>query len=266
MNIAGKVAVVTGGAGGGSGGAISARLATEGANVVVVDVDQDAGAQQVHAITEAGGSATFFAADVRHPATVNVLMDFVDAQFGGLDVVVNNATDDPGGRGPLDEWAKSIDIDLLGPALLLRASVERMRKRGGGAVVNVGSTSALPHGDGHSTWPAYDAAKAGIIRLTTSLDWLRQDGIRVNCLVPGWIASPPVRSYVDSLSDDQRRERGVPDRLLTPDEVASAVLRLLVDDSLAGRVLLLRNDQPPALIAAGDPGYAALELLPEHYV
>lgn len=263
MLIAGKVAIVTGGGGGGAGRAIARRLAHEGACVVVVDVDHDRGSETVSLITEAGATAVFFSADVAHPATVHVLMDFVDAQYGGLDIIVNNASEDPGGRGPLDDWARSIDVDLLGPALLIRSSIASMRKRGGGAIVNIASLSALPHGGGNSPWPAYDVAKAGIIRLTTALGWLHAEGIRVNCIAPGWIASPPVKGYVDSLSDAQREQRGVPQHLLAPDDVADAVAELIADDTRAGRILLLRNDEPPAFIAAGDPGYATLELLEE---
>ncbi len=261
MEVAGKVAVVTGGGGGGAGGAIARRLARDGASVVVVDLDQEAASGVVRTITEEGGGAVLFAGDVKRSATVNVLMDFLDAQYGGVDVIVNNASDDPGGRGPFEHWSRSVETDLLAPMLLSRAGIERMRQRGGGAIVNIASLSALPHGEGHSAWPAYDVAKAGVLRFTTALDWLQSEGIRVNCIVPGWIASPAVTEYVDSLTPGQRQERGVPEQLLQPDEVAAAVERLIVDDLLAGRVLLLRNDQPPALIALDDPGYAALEPL-----
>lgn len=81
----------------------------------------------------------------------------------------------------------------------------------------------------------------------------------IDCVVSGWIASPPVQAYVDSVPPEHRRDRGVPERLLTTDEVAGAVFALATSSNLAGGVLLLRNEEPPAPIAAGDPGYSRLE-------
>ncbi len=98
------------------------------------------------------------------------------------------------------------------------------------------------------------------MRLTTSLSGLRESHqVRVNCLVPGWIASPHVKAFYDGLTSEQRRQAGAPDRLLTLDEIAGAVLRLITDDGLAGRVLVLNNCKPPRLIPFGDQGYANLK-------
>ena len=97
----------------------------------------------------------------------------------------------------------------------------------------------------------------GLIRLTTTLAPLHQsDGIRVNCLVPAWIASPEVKSYVDSLSPQQRKEGSVPEVLIPLDEIASAVVHLATDETLAGRIMLYFNSQSPRLIPQGDPGFA----------
>src|SRR5207248_2203892 len=126
--------------------------------------------------------------------------------------------------------------------------------RGGGAIVNLSSTSALAHGRARVRWPAYDAAKAGVIRLTTALAGLGESHrVRVNCVVPAWIGSPHVRDFYDALTPEQKREAGAPDTLLSPDEVAGAVLRLVTDDALAGRLLVLENGQPPRLVPFGDP-------------
>jgi NAD(P)-dependent dehydrogenase (short-subunit alcohol dehydrogenase family) len=99
-----------------------------------------------------------------------------------------------------------------------------------------------------------------VIRLATSLHALADEaGIRVNCLVPDWIASPPVQAYYDSLTPQERREHGAPDVLTTPDEIADAVVRLVEDDDLAGRVMVWWSGQRPRFIVYGDPGYAGLE-------
>ena len=136
-------------------------------------------------------------------------------------------------------------------------AVPAMRRRGGGAIVNMGSTSAIGHGRKHSKSPGYDVAKMGLIRLTTTLAPLHaSDGIRVNCLVPAWIASHEVRTYVDSLTPEQREERGVPDSLHTLDQIATVVVQLATDETLAGRILVYYNGESPHLIPIGDPGFS----------
>lgn len=95
-----------------------------------------------------------------------------------------------------------------------------------------------------------------MIRMTTRLASLATtDGIRVNCLAPGWIATDGPRRYWESLTASQRAERGVPSRLLTTEQVAAAVVRLATDVSLAGRVLVWWSEDAPQLIEWGDRGY-----------
>jgi NAD(P)-dependent dehydrogenase (short-subunit alcohol dehydrogenase family) len=125
-------------------------------------------------------------------------------------------------------------------------------------IVNIGSTSALPHGN--SKAPGYDVAKMGVIRLTTALGWLgEREGIRVNCLVPDWVASPEVKAYFETLTPEQRKRGGVPDVLTSLEEIADAVVELVSDDKLAGRVMIWWSGQPRRLIRVGDPGYERLE-------
>jgi len=145
-----------------------------------------------------------------------------------------------------------------------RFAIDAMRRGGGGgAIVNVSSISALWHGrtKGGGT-PAYDSAKAGVIRFTTGLAWLREkEHIRVNCFAPGWIATDEVRSYWETLTPTQRLERGAPARLLDLEEVADAVARLARDESLFGRVLVWWSDGAPGLVTWGDRGYGELEAI-----
>ena len=81
----------------------------------------------------------------------------------------------------------------------------------------------------------------------------------MNCLVPAWIASPGPREYWESLTPEQRRERGVPDSLISLDEISDAIYRLAVDETLYGRIMVCWNGQPPQLIASGDKGYHGLD-------
>jgi NAD(P)-dependent dehydrogenase (short-subunit alcohol dehydrogenase family) len=260
MDLNGKIAIVTGSGGLGSGRAIARRLSREGAAVVVSDIDEDGGRHTLELIHAEGGRAAFLRADVGIEGDVRALIGFAEDTFGGLDILVNNVSAPYRPSAPLEHWEETIRVDLLGPMWGIRHGIDAMRRRGGGAVVNIGSTSTLGHGRKHSGSPAYDVAKAGVIRLTTTLARLRDsDGIRVNCLVPDWVATPEVKSYWDSLTAAQRSEQDVPDTLTTLDEIADAVMRLITDDTLAGRVMVCWSGQPPGLIPNGDSGYVALE-------
>jgi NAD(P)-dependent dehydrogenase (short-subunit alcohol dehydrogenase family) len=260
MNIRGKVAIVTGSGGLGSGRAEARCLAREGAAVVVSDVNEEGGHETVRLIEAEGGRAAFCRADMGIDAEVRALVDFTVETFGGLDILINNASAPYRQGQPLDGWFEPIQVDLLGTMSAIRYAIPIMRGRGGGAIVNIGSTSALGHGRKHSGSPAYDVGKAAITRLTTTLGWLREkDNIRVNCFVPDWVAVPEVLEYWNSLTGEQRRQQDVPEVLTTLDEVCDAVMELITNEQLAGRIMVWWNGQPRRLIAAGDIGYAALE-------
>jgi NAD(P)-dependent dehydrogenase (short-subunit alcohol dehydrogenase family) len=135
-----------------------------------------------------------------------------------------------------------------------------MRKRGGGAILNVGSTSALTHGAGHSNMTPYDIAKIGILRMTTTLSGLRAtDNIRVNCLVPHWVAVPEVKAYWDAITPEERKQPKIPSKLIELDELAQAAVDLITDENLAGRVLILWDGPRSELISATDRGYVEVE-------
>ena len=258
MEICGKVAIVTGAGGGGSGRAIALRLAREGAAVAVTDIDEHGGRETLRRIGAAGGRAIFVRADVSVEAVVRALVATAEKILGGLDILVNNAG--PYYQEPLGHWFETVHANLLGTMYGILHGIEAMRRRGGGAIVNFGSTSSLGHGRKHSPAPAYDAAKAGVIRVSTCLGWLRdRENIRVNCLVPDWVATQEVKAYWDTLTPQQRREQDVPDVLTTVEEIADAVIELITDETLAGRVMVRWSGQPRRVIPAGDPGYVALE-------
>lgn len=239
---------------------MACRLAREGAVVVVSDIADAGGRETVRQIEAAGGQAAYCGADVRVEEQVRSLIGFAEKKFGGLSVLVNNASAQPQPGETLENWVDSVQTDLLGTIYATLFAMEAMRRSGGGAIVNVSSISALWHGRKKpGGFPAYDAAKAGVIRFTTMLASLgEKDHIRVNCLAPGWIATDEVRSYWESLSPEQRVERGAPSKLLQPEDVAEAVMRLATDESLCGRVLVWWSEDQARLIPWADPGYAAL--------
>lgn len=253
-----KIAIVTGGGGAGCGRAIARCFAREGAGVVVSDIDETGGAETVREIEHEGGVATFERCDVRNQEQVRRLISFAEDRFGGLDYLINNASAPVHFEAPLDHWQDTIETDLLGAMYGIRAAIDAFRRRGGGSIVNMTSISALPHGRAHAA-PCYDAAKAGLLRLTTMLASLAgSEKIRVNCLAPGWIATPQVQEYWEPLTPKERELRGAPSRLLSLDEVAGAVFRLASDESLAGRAMIWWSEDSPKLIPWGDRGYSDL--------
>lgn len=252
----GRVVVVTGAGGGGCGRAIATRFGARGAAVVVCDIDAAGGQETTRLINDAGGRAAFFRADVRKQAEMRDLAEFAETTLGGYHVLINNASA-PRGGDRLEEWADALETDLLGAVHATRWAIEAMRRCGGGAIVNIASISALWHGrKTPGGLPGYDVAKAGMIRMTTRLASLAEsDGIRVNCLAPGWIAVDGPQQYWESLTPAERLRRGVPTRLLTTDEIAAVVARLAEDTALAGRVVVWWSEDAPRLIAWGDRGY-----------
>lgn len=258
MELHGKVAIVTGSGGEGCGRAIACRLAREGARLVVSDINEAGGLATVRQIERNGGRAAFFPTDIRVEDQVHSLVKFAEQTFGSLSVLINNASAPFRPAEPLEHWADMVQTDLLGSMYATRFTIDAMRSSGGGAIVNITSITALWHGRDVPA-PGYDAAKAGLLRLTTASSGLREkENIRVNCLAPGWIASPEVKTYWDALSPTQRKDRGAPSKLLELDEVAGAVVHLATDESLAGRVLVWWSENAPGLIPFGDRGYEAL--------
>jgi NAD(P)-dependent dehydrogenase (short-subunit alcohol dehydrogenase family) len=229
MDIAGRVAVVTG-AGIGTGRAIALALAEAGADVVASDIDEDGGRQTA---AECGGRARFVRADLTVADDVRRLIESAEPT-----ILVNNA----GGGGhipphfpdaPPDQWGATLDLNLRAPMLATQLALAPMRRAGGGAVVNVASTAGL--GTEPYQSPEYGAAKAGLVRFTSTLGAL--DGVRVNCIVPDWVAT-------ERVTPEERATEPPPIPLAT---VAAAVIRLIRDDTLSGRALVLLRGEEPRL-------------------
>jgi NAD(P)-dependent dehydrogenase (short-subunit alcohol dehydrogenase family) len=252
-----RCAVITGGGGAGCGRAISMKFAAHGMRVVVSDLDVTRGTETVRLIQEQGGAASFFAADVRDDNQAKNLIGFAESEFDGVDVLVNNASA-PHGKLDLDSWMDAVRTDFLGAMYATHWTINSLRRRqAGGAIVNISSISALWHGrTTPGGLPGYDVAKAAMITMTTRLAPLaKTDQIRVNCLAPGWIATDEVKPIWEQMSPAERTARGAPTRLLSTEDVASAVLWLAENSSLAGRVLVWWSEDKARLIQWGDRGY-----------
>jgi NAD(P)-dependent dehydrogenase (short-subunit alcohol dehydrogenase family) len=232
--IADRVALITG-AGSGIGQASAKRFAEEGANVVVVDIDEEAGKSTVESIVNQGGDATFVAADVSDPAQVEAMVDTAIDTYGKLDFAHNNAgfTVD---RQPLHEthekyWDDINNVYLKGVWLGLKYEIPAMIKTGGGAVVNTASGSGL---EGEAGLSSYSAAKHGVVGLTktAALEYAQQD-IRVNAVCPGPIKTPKLLKYEDEDPEmlEEFAETVPMNRFGTPKEIASAVVWLCSTDA-----------------------------------
>ena len=248
-----KVALVTG-AGAGIGRAIAERLAREGMAVVVADLDERGGAGTVRGIEAAGGTAAFVPADMGVEAEVLAMLAFTVRRFGGLDVLVNNAGGAPGPHFPDSEpghWGRMLNVNLCGVMLATQAAIRSMRGRGG-VIVNISSMAGAvfqPYPDA----PEYAVAKAGVIRLTTALGYLREEGIRVNCICPGYVETPAVRRMLDTMPVEEQRSLSFPppNVLIQPDQIAGVVLEFIEDETLAGRVMVWADVGQPHLVPVG---------------
>src|SRR5215813_1229070 len=140
-----EVAIVTGAGGQGCGRAIARLFAKNGAAVVVNDVNENGGRETVELIRAAGGQAAFHNADVRVDRQAQELVAFAQGAFGGLSVLVNNASSPEPDKEGLEGWTAALRTDLMGTVSMTRWAIEAMRAAGGGSIVNIASISALWH-------------------------------------------------------------------------------------------------------------------------
>jgi NAD(P)-dependent dehydrogenase (short-subunit alcohol dehydrogenase family) len=259
LEVRGKVAIVTGAGGGGSGRAIAKRLARQGVSVVVNDIDEAGGRETARQIEAERGKAVFFQADVSIESQIKTLIAFAESALGGLDILVHSA----GAHFFERSFGKLVrnDTRQLDGLRFRHSSRYRIYAQArwrrdcefqfhfcAGTRTKAFPLACIRH------------CQSRDYSLTTTMAWLQEkERIRINCIVPAWIASEEVKEFWEELTPQQRKELGAPAVLLTLDEIADAVLELITNDNLAGRVMVLWNGEPRRLIAEGDPGYAKFE-------
>jgi NAD(P)-dependent dehydrogenase (short-subunit alcohol dehydrogenase family) len=237
VQLRGCVALVTGGAGG-LGAFIVARLVAGGALVVAADVA--AGQASMEGVS-------FVRADMRVADDVARAVSHAVSLRGRLDVLVNCA----GGWGAAnypaasaDEWQATLFLNLGAPMLATQLALAPMRAGGGGAVVNIASSAGLGLEPYDS--PEYGAAKAGLIRFTSTLAGLRESmNVRVNCIAPDWIGLPRAHAELAAMTP---AERAAAPELLDPAAIAGKVAELACDETLAGAVVEMRGGEEPRLL------------------
>jgi NAD(P)-dependent dehydrogenase (short-subunit alcohol dehydrogenase family) len=232
----GKVVLVTGAAMG-LGAAFAKAFAAESAAVGLLDPDADRLNATVASITEAGGRAVAIVGDVSKAEAAERAVATLASEFGGLDVLVNNAGVVRYGELPRfseEDWDHVLDINLKGMYQTCRFAIPEFRKRGQGAIVNVASVQAFWS---HQGAVAYSASKGGIVAFTRALALDHAaEGIRVNAVAPGSVLTPMLREAAQ-LSNPENPDAALAEfaqthpirRLIQPEDVANVVLFLASD-------------------------------------
>jgi len=239
-----RVVVVTGG-GGGIGGATCRRFGAEGAHVAVFDLNLEAAEKIAADIRAAGGSARAYACDITDRASVDVTVAAAQADFGAIDVLVNNAGWDifrPFTKTEPHEWAKLIAINLTGALHMHHAVLPGMAQRKRGRIVNIASDAARVGSSGEAV---YSACKGGIVAFSKTIAREHsRHGITCNVVCPGPTDTALFAAYKEGAGNPEKLveafTRAIPlGRIGQPDDLPGAILFFASDDAayITGQVL-----------------------------
>ena len=248
-----KVVIITGAASG-IGKGILQRFAEEGAQVAGVDVDGRGVRASVEAL-KCPERSLAIEADVLQEAQVRDAVEQTAARFGGLDVMINNAGIELASTipdMPSEDWDRQVGVNLRGAFLFSKYAVPKLRARGGGVILNVASVHAFVSYAGAG---AYDASKAGLLGLTRAMALDHgAEGIRVVAICPGYIDTPMMDRWLETVPDREQALRDVykvhpGGRIGTPRDIAEACLFLASDAAsfISGTALVVDG----AMTAAG---------------
>ncbi len=228
----GRVALITGAASG-IGKATAQRLADEGAAVLITDIAAEAGEATVREINDGGGKAAFFRHDVTNESDWEAAVAKAVETFGGLDIVVNNAgmgDIKPIEETTMEEWDRTVAIDQTGVFLGMKVPAAQLKKSKHASIINISSIFGTSGGFGVS--PAYHAAKGAVRTLTknVALHWATE-GIRVNSVHPGFIATPILEQSRNTPIWEGMTSLTPMAHLGQPEDIAAGVAYLASDDA-----------------------------------
>lgn len=259
IDLTGKVAVVTGGAMG-IGEASARKLGSAGASVGILDANESAGSKTANDIRKSGAACEFFHCDMSNAGQVERAIGGAVAKYGSIDIVVSNAGIQAYGdviSTSEADWDQLLAINLKGCFLVSKFAVPHMLKRGGGAIVVIGSVQSFTAIQNSVAYVTSKHALLGLAR-AMALDYAK-NGIRVNCICPGAIDTPMLR-WAASLSPDPESVIRTCDRMHAlgrigkPEEVADAVLYLAspMSSFITGASLLVDGGM---LVPTGGMGF-----------
>jgi len=232
QRLTGRTAIVTGAASG-IGKATARRLASEGANVVITDINDTAGEATAAELSADGYTAKFMHHDVTKAEDWQRVIDDTVAAYSALDILVNNA-----GMGdllnideaPIEDWDRTIAIDQTSVYLGMKLASPHLKASGHGSVINISSIFGISGGFGTS--PAYHAAKGAVRTMTKNVALLwAQQGVRVNSVHPGFIDTPILKDTKGTPFEQVMLDLTPMGRLGKPEEIAAAVAYLASDDA-----------------------------------
>lgn len=237
----GKVALINGS--GGIGGATAVRLASEGAAVMVLDIDLAAAEVPVKEITAAGGAARAIRGDLSDESSLREAVEQTVAAFGGLDHLVNvgfvgSDQDLDVVNTPESVWERILDVNLLGFVRACRLAIPHMIDRGGGSIVNISSGTAIL---AEKVRVAYATSKVAVAGMTRNIAiQYASDGIRANAIAPGLIGTPNAIGHLDPEYVSSMGESIPVGRIGRPEDMAAVICFFLSDDAsyVTGQLLI----------------------------
>ncbi len=246
--LAGKIAVISGGAAG-IGRATSVSFAEEGASVIIFDIQKEAGEETVQIIRNNGGTAEFIETDVSNDDQVNAAFDQVNSSFGYYDILFNHAgtiTVKPLHESTEEDYDRLMDINVRSAFLVCRRAVKEMSANGGGSIV---ITASIASELGYPLESLYCMTKGAVLQLARSISAeYRDQGIRCNAVCPGFVKTAHGLREISELDTaGQAWEEGAlaeaQGRICEPEEVAAAVVFLASDEAsfITGNALYVDN-------------------------
>lgn len=257
--VAGKIALVTGAGssaeGIGNGRAAAIVLARHGAKVGLMDFNEASAAETARMIAAEGGETLVIQGDVTKEESCRKAVEAVTQKWGGLDILINNVgTSKIRGNAvevDLDDWDRGMQLNIKSMVMMVRHAAPQMKKRGGGSIINIGSITAFQGGHPNLLYPT---SKAAVVQLSQTMAGQHgEDGIRVNCVCPGFVFTPVVYG------------RGLPEGVKEARQAASALKTEGTAWDVAFAILYLASDEARWVTAVTLPVDAGVSNISPHF-